>query len=473
MAISSLLGIAQRSLLASETALGVVGNNVANVNTPGYTRQLPDLESDPSVVSPQGVLVGTGVHVAAVRQVLAPLLEKRLIGAETDRRQQGAVRDQLTALAGVLNELDQPSLGDAVNGFFDAADGLARNPAGTAERETLLGRARAVADELQRRSTAVAALQRGADDAYVAAATGANDALGRIADLNRAITAAEAGGQSAGDLRDRRRTALTDLAGVIGIQTVETKDGAVTVAAANGAVLVDGGAVVHRIALREQGVGLDGHALHEAGLADATGAFIAVPGAFGSGELAALARVRDGELISASSDLDTFASALITEVNRIQTNGGTGAVDLDGGSTALAPLFGGTDAKTITVLLTGPDASRRIGAALSSEPGDNQNALALADLRTGAQAALGNATFSGYIAGLTGAVGEDAAQARDTAQASQALQQQLQNQRDSFSGVNLNEELTNLLRYQRAFQASAEAINVANQVLDELMQVIR
>src|SRR5438093_12498243 len=203
MAISPLLGIARRALLANETALGVVGNNIANVNTPGYTRQLPDLESDPSIVTPQGVLVGTGVHVSAVRQVLDPLLEKRLIGAETDRRQQGAVRDQLSALASVLNELDQPSLGDAVNGFFDAADALARNPSGTAERETLLGRAGALADELQRRSAGVATLQRGADDAYVAATTRANDALGRIADLNRAITAAEAGGQRANDLRAR------------------------------------------------------------------------------------------------------------------------------------------------------------------------------------------------------------------------------------------------------------------------------
>ena len=472
MAISSLLGIAQRSLLASETALGVVGNNIANVNTPGYTRQVPDLESDPSVSTAQGVLVGTGVHVAAIRQVLDPLLERRLLGAETDRRQQGAVRDQLTALAGVLNELDEPSLGGAVNGFFDAADALARNPAGSAERETLLGRARGLADELQRRSGAVATLQRGADDAYVAAATRANDALGRIADLNRAISTAEAGGQSAGDLRDRRRAALTDLAGVLGIQTVDTKDG-VTVSAANGAVLVDGGAVVHQIALREQGAGLDGHTLHEAGLADATGAFIAVPTAFASGQLAALAGVRDGELVNASSALDTFASTLVTEVNRIQTNGGAGAVDLDGGSTAAVPLFGGTDARTISVLLTGPDAGRRIGAALSSEPGDNQNALELADLRTAAQATLGNVTFTGYVAGLTGQVGQDAAQARDSAQATQALQQQLQNQRDSFSGVNLNEELTNLLRYQRAFQASAEAINVGNEVLDELMQVVR
>src|SRR5439155_1528714 len=194
MAISSLLGIAQRALLASETALGVVGNNIANVNTPGYTRQVPDLESDPSSATAQGVLVGTGVHVAAVRQVLDPLLEKRLIGAETERRQQGAVRDQLSALASVLNELDQPPLGDAT-----------------------------------------------------------------------------------------------------------------------GAGRVDGGAVVHPIALREQGAGLDGQALHEAGLADGTGGFIAAPAAFASGELAALAGVRDGDLVAASSDLDTFASTLIGE----------------------------------------------------------------------------------------------------------------------------------------------------------------
>src|SRR5205823_5483386 len=321
MAISSLLGIAQRALLASETALGVVGNNIANVNTPGYTRQVPDLESDPSSVTAQGVLVGTGVHVAAVRQVLDPLLEKRLLGAETERRQQGAVRDQLSALASVLNELDQPSLGDAVDGFFAAADALARNPGGAAEREILLGQARTLADQLQQRSAAVAALQRGADDAYVAATTRANDALGRIADLNRAITAAEAGGERANDLRDRRRTALTALAGV-----------------------------------------------------------------------------RDGDLVAASSDLDTFASTLIGEVNRIQTNAGAGAVDLDGGSTATVPLFGGTDARTITVLLTGADAGRKIGAALSTDPGDNQNALNLADLRTRTQAALGQATFSGYLA---------------------------------------------------------------------------
>src|SRR5207244_1827610 len=83
----------RRALLASETALGVVGNNIANVNTPGYTRELPDLESDPSILSPQGVLVGTGVHVSAVRQVVDPLLERRLLGAETDRRQHEAERD--------------------------------------------------------------------------------------------------------------------------------------------------------------------------------------------------------------------------------------------------------------------------------------------------------------------------------------------------------------------------------------------
>src|SRR5205823_10601682 len=128
----------------------------------------------------------------------------------------------------------------------------------------------------------------------------------------------------------------------------------------HGAVLVGGGGVVHPGALRGEGAGLGGQALRGAGLADGTGGFIAAPAALASGEVAALAGVRDGDLVAASSDLDTFASTLIGEVNRIQTNAGAGAVDLVGGSTAPVPLFGGCDAWSITDLHTGAGDGRMI-----------------------------------------------------------------------------------------------------------------
>jgi flagellar hook-associated protein 1 FlgK len=473
MAILSLLDVAQRGLLAQEAALNVVGQNIANVNTPGYTRQNAELLSDPGLPSSSGVVIGSGVHVLRVNQVLDPLLERRLLGAQADSSQQATLHDRLTALAGALSDVEEPSLATAVNGFFDAADALGRNPGGLAERETLLGRATLLASELNRGSSVVASQQRDADDRLGSVVRQANDDLGRIADLNRTITAAELGGQRANELRDQRQGLLGDVAGLLGVTGVEQLDGTLSIAAANGAVLVQGGAVVHGVTVRAQGVGLDGSALHEPGLTDSTGAFLSVPGAFTRGEIAGLATIRDDKLVSASATLDTFASTLVTEVNRVQTNGGAGAVDLDGASTATAPLFSGTDASSIAVALTGSGAARRIGAALGTQPGDNRNALNLADLRnTTALPALGNTTFTNFLAQTTGRLGEDAAVAGDSAAGASALEKQIQNQRDSLSGVNLDEELTNLLRYQRAYQASAQVVSVANSVLDELLRLV-
>jgi flagellar hook-associated protein 1 FlgK len=464
MAISPAFSIAQRALLANESALGVVGNNIANVNTPGFTRQIPEFASDVPLPL-NGVLVGSGTHIRTVLQVLDPLLERRLLTSETDRRQQGALRDQLGALAGLVNDIDTPSLASAVGGFFDAADALARNPGGLAERQTLLGRATAVAAGLNQRHTDIAALQRATDDRFVSVATGANEGLRKIATLNTAIVASETGSQQANELRDQRRQAVNDLAGVLGIATVDHPDGSLTVLARNGLVLVDAGAVVHPITVSENGVGLDGAPLHQAGIPDpAGGGTIAVPDAFATGELAGLAQARDQHLPAAAAALDTFALALRDQVNAIQTD--PAALDLDGNPTTTVPLFGGTGAADLNVLITDP---RQLAAALSAQPGDNQNALRLADLRTAPLAALGGAPFTGFLAAQQGRVGEDAAGAADAATARENLHQQLANQRASLSGVNLNEELTNLIKFQRAFEAASKVITAVDATLQELL----
>ena len=130
-------------------------------------------------------------------------------------------------------------------------------------------------------------------------------------------------------------------------------------------------------------------------------------------------------------------------------------------------------------MLTDP---HQVAAALSTEPGDNQNALRLADLRTTAPAsvapasasaiALGTATLGGFLAAELGRVGEEAAAASDAAAACERLAEQLEAQHEAVSGVNLDEELTNLLKTQRAFQAAARLLNVSNAVLDDLLHII-
>jgi len=474
MAISSSFDIARRALLAQEVALAVTGNNIANVNTPGYTRQIPELAAEPPTGSSDGVLIGRGVRVRQITQAVDPLIARRLLASLGDRGRHSALAEQLGALGETLNEQRQPSLGSALSKFFDAADGLARNPGGLGERETLLGTARALASEFGSRSQAIAAQQRAIDDGVVALAAEANGNLEKVAQLNHAIVAAEANGQVAGDLRDQRQLLVNVLGEQLGLHGAEDASGAIRLtAAATGTVLVDGGQVVRGISTRPlppTPAGLDGLALHEVGFTTPAGGFISLPAAFDAGELGGLLEGRDVAIPAAQANLDVLANGVRTSVNSVLTS--PGAIDLDGNPGV--PLFGGTGAADLAVVLTDP---RRIAAARSVQPGDNQNATALADLRTALALdtnadTVGDTSFAGYLAEEQGRIGSAAALADDTAKASALLTTQLEQERSAVSGVNLNEELTNLLRYQRAFQAAARIIDVTNQTLDDLFQVL-
>jgi flagellar hook-associated protein 1 FlgK len=466
MAIDPTLGIAARALIVDQAALGVVGNNIANVNTPGYTRQVPVLAAASEMGGGTFHLDG-GVLLQSVQQVLDPFLAKRLLAAGTDAAEKNAVATQLTALVAQLDDLGDSSLTTLLGNFFAAASAVANQPQDTAARQGLLGAASALAGEFNRRSTLIAQLQQHADDEIVGDAIKANADLAQIAQLNTQIARELAQGGQANGLRDQRQQVLADLAQKIGITTQEDPTtGEVTVASTAGPVLVAAGTVVNGITTQPDPTNpqtLAGNTLHKVLLQTPSGALVDVPAVFASGEIGGLLKVRDGDLFTASQNLDTLANAFATAVNVVQTSG----FDLNGASGT--PLFSGTTAATLAVQITDPT---QIAAALSPQPGDNQNALALADLASAGQPLLGGTTFAGYAASEAARLGGNAQQAQGLATASAGVLQQVQNQRDALSGVNLNEELTNLLSFQHAFQASAQVISVVNSTLDELMQIV-
>lgn len=482
MAIAPGFDIARRALIANEIALGVVANNVANANTPGFTRQLPEFAADSSSTGTDGLIAGRGVHVARLARMVDPIVVRRLIAAETLRSQDEVVGDQLEQLAGVLNDVTDPSLATSVDKFFDAADALARNPEGLAERENLLGYAAALTTELNRRANLIAEQQRAVDDRYVQLADEAQGHVERIARLNVQIVAKEANGQTASGLRDERDEAVRALAKTVGVDVSEVEGGSIRVAAKSGQVLVENGIVVNRITTRASATtGLDGAVLHEAVLERADGTILDVPGTFATGALEGLARIRDPHdpadtrtdvsLVTALGKLDQLVAGsssgtgLIGALNAIQAAGR----DLDGNATTTVPLFTGTTAATVAVAITDP---RLIAAAQSTRPGDGDNATALAALRTTALAGLGGKTAAAFIASEQGRIGLTATSAADAAVASGLVASQLENEREGLSGVNLNEELTNLMRYQRAFQAAAQLVNVVNSTLDDLIALL-
>src|SRR5581483_1340969 len=288
MAIDLTLNIAARALTVDQAALGVIGNNIANVNTPGYTRQVPVL----SAASEQGggtFHLDGGVLLQSVQQILDPFVAQRLLAATTDAAQKNAVATQLTAL---VSHLGDSSLTTLLGNFFAAASAVANQPQDTAARQGLLGAASALANELNRRSALVAQLQQHVDDQIVGDATQANDDLAQIAQLNADIARETAQGGQANGLRDQRRQVLADLAQKIGITTQEDPTtGEVTVASTAGPVLVAGGTVVNGIATQADPSNpntLGGNTLHQVLLQTPSGALVDVPAVFASGEIGGL-----------------------------------------------------------------------------------------------------------------------------------------------------------------------------------------
>jgi flagellar hook-associated protein 1 len=175
---------------------------------------------------------------------------------------------------------------------------------------------------------------------------------------------------------------------------------------------------------------------------------------------------RDGALKTLRDGLDTLASSIITQVNGIYSTG----YDLNGNTGGM--LFTGTNASTIGVTSAlQTDASLVQAAGAPGASGDNTVALALAKLGTQSIASLGNKTFSGAFAAQVGSFGFAVANANSEAGNQSSVATMLQNQRDSVSGVSIEEEVANLITFQQAYAASSKIISTVNQMLQTVISL--
>ncbi len=458
MAIFPPLSIARSALTAHQRALGVTAQNISNAQTEGYSRQRPRLTPVPAAF-------GSGVRLDGVERIVDRFLEERRLEQASTLNAATTQRDVLGRVEGLF-PLDGGSVGTALDEFFSAADALANDPESVPARDELLRRGEALARSLNGAHRGLARLQRELDDRIGGAVDEVNGLLAQVARLNRSISAASAGGGDANELRDQRALALHELSGYLRLRTVERDDGSVDVfAASSGAAFVVGD-VASELAVEPTGpAALDGGSLSRLGVRGPGGSLIELNGDLG-GSVGALESLRDGALPVRASQLDAIATALRDEVNAVQTD--PAAIDLNG-ATGL-PFFSGTGAADLAVALSDP---RGIAAAQGTATSDNRNALALAALRGAGIPALGGATFGEAFSTLQAGAGGDAAAASDVAATEESVDAALSAQRDAVSGVSLEEEFVDLIRFQRGFQAAAQIISVSDRLLDEVIGLVR
>ncbi len=448
------LEVGKRALLSHQIYLQTIGHNIANVNTPGYTRQRVNIGATYPSDSPVGQ-IGTGITVQDIRHVKDLFLGDQWRQENKSLGQWQYKEKILSQIESLVNEPNDNTLADRLNGFWDAWDGLSQNPTAT-NREAVLGATTLLVDSFHTLSKDLTKLRDSIDRDLGTYTSQINRLTTEIAAVNRQIATGEVDGSSANDLRDRRDLMIDELSALVDVNTIPADNGMVRVTI--GAMeVVDG----------TDSLPIDTETINKNGVKENRlvwrGTNIEIKNV--NGELKGLLDSRDNIVPGYIDQLDHLAAKIIESVNALHRTG----YGLDG-STGL-DFFDSrfTDARSIRVnqdLINSPD---RIGASGSGEPGDGTVALEIQNLRNERIMINGTTSFNDYYDAMVGNLGVESHEAQAFAENYQILVQQIENAKQSVEGVSLDEEMANMIKFQHAYDAAARVITTMDEALDTVI----
>lgn len=548
--IFGVLNTARQGIITQQSALSVTSDNIANVNTPGYTRQRADIQQ----------LVSGGVKLAGIQRLNDEFTATRLHETNARLGASDTLSTNLAQMESLMGETDTSGLTTSLRNFFSALHDLTLQPSGTTERESLSSQTQQLNTSLASMSDQFQQVGKQIDLQVVDSVGRINTITSEIATLNQRIQVS--GVQENNDqhpevnqILDKRDQLVNELSSIIPVHTTQDAQGVMTVFG-NGEVLVDG-VNQHKLStIVDQG----NSGYHQVVLQDATGNYRPMRNDLQEGSLGGLLEARDGYAKQSLDQLDRMAAQLIQTVNN-QHKAGTGLDGVSGrdffsglsvtsasdwqnkgGATVASSSITSpatvsfddyeirfTSANQFDVVDTTSGAAlssnnayvpganvnfagmrvvlnngasgpvggdvfrvnaysgtagridlsapvkadlRAIAAGTSAAPGDNSNALRLAglqDVKTMSNPP--SQTFEAYYDSVRLQLSMGAQSAQTAKSDDQISQQQVQNLSDSISGVSLDEEATQVIQYQRAFQASGRVISVTDELLQTLLQM--
>ncbi|MGD9905852.1 MAG: flagellar hook-associated protein FlgK [Vicinamibacterales bacterium] len=441
------LQMAARSLAAQQAGLDLTGQNIANLNTPGYARRRLELA--------EVVYGAKGVEVLGTRALRDAVLDARVRLAVPDESRERALAG---ALAVAETAIGAPGEGlDArFTAFFDAWAALSLDPTSAVARDAVVQQGRALSLAFHDTHAQLSESRLMADRSVRQGVAEVNALSAEIADLNRAIAA---GGADVEALKSRQQVAVETLAGLTAIAVLPRGDGGVDVTIPSGRALVIGDAA-YGVAV---GNGPDGMATLSLGGYDITAEVT-------NGRIGGLLQARDTLIPGYLQQLDAMAFATVQQVNTVH-QGGFDATGAAAGA-FFTPLAGATGAAAAIGVSAAIAANPSlVAASATGAPGDNQTATALAALRDATVLAGGTATFAEAWGQLAYTVGSHAADAMRQFEARAAVRADVERLRDQVSGVSLDEEAANLIKFQRAYEANAKFFATIDSVLGTLMSL--
>jgi flagellar hook-associated protein 1 FlgK len=451
------LNIALQSLLAEQSAIATTSNNIANVNTPGYARQRPDFAETPPVRI-GNITFGTGVQLQQVTSLRDAILDLR-VNQET--QQQG----QLTSFLGsaqqiqsLFNETAGSGLQNSLTAFFNSLSQLSNNPSDLNVRQGVLSAAQNLATALNQTSTNLSTLQRNVDVSVTQSVSQINTLTAQIASVNAQVSAAVSSKQNAGPFIDQRQQLINKLSNLVDVSEIDAGHGSLTLTTNGGAALVVG----------EQSFQLNTQTDPATALQHVFSQGSDITSKITGGQLAGQIQIRDREISTVQTSLDTLAANLADAVNA-QHQAGFDLNGVAGGNLFVPPPVGGVGAASVlSVAITDPT---KVAASSDGTAGDNANANALLALQN--KGIVSGQTPLNYYSSLVFKIGSDVSNGQTQEQSGGLILQQLQNLQGGISGVDINEEATNLIRFQNAYQASAQVSSIINSLLQTTINLVQ
>lgn len=480
MAELSSLEISKRALLVQRMGLNLTSNNIANVNTPNYSRRDAVLqETTPHLNS--GTFLGTGVLIDKLRSYRDEIFDKeirvnisRTAGFEADEK-------LIKRIESLLAEPTDIGLNELVSKFFNSFEELSLKPDNIANRQNVLSNAKLLIDRLHStynqlndfRESLLADISLKVDEA--------NKLIQNITSINRNIANSKAvGGVEAQTYIDQRAEMLEQLSRLFNISVTYEENGTSN-------VFINGMNVITGTNYNNLRLLVDVNALN----GEKTARIVKVDnknniiGAINSnnGEIASLLRGYNVLLderdtsngYSILRSLNEFASTLVQKVNLITINGYglDDAGPVPPGRSFFEPIIGQVTAGNIRLSSDIENNPRNIPVSDSPlEPGNNAIALLLAKLSND-NSFLAGQTPSNYVTSILGQLGNIGYEAISGRRISGLISEQLIAQRESIIGVNLDEEAINLIKFQKAFEAASRVVNATNELLATIINLGR
>lgn len=314
--LTALFDIARSALTTSQQALAVTGHNVANVNTPGYSRQETVLTERPPLNGQPG-MAGTGVRATSIRRYTDQFINRQLTAIQQNLGRLSVSQEELSRLQNLFGDSNNQGIAARMNDFFSGLQDVSTNPGEPAARSVLLANAGQLASSINQVSSDLTAARQSLNFQVQQTVTEINSLSKQIAELNGQIVSAEVTGQNANDLRDQRELALNDLATRIDITTVESGTGALTVFAARGQVLVEGSTVRQLNAIENP----DNDGLFSIGYSTGGTRPLSIDALISNGRLRSLLDIRDTTVRDLEASFDRLSATLANAVNGIHRQG--------------------------------------------------------------------------------------------------------------------------------------------------------